>query len=377
MRLPFRIGIPSALLLSVLATAGGAAQTRVFRAGGSDLLMGLGAANKAVAGAVVASTRDLYSVYWNPAGLAGIEGFQIGASTAFRTEVYDVDFVGIAFGTDLLAPLGLKTGVALAYFPRLHVESEGQFDPDDFESLFIRFTLPFLPDDFDGTISSKTREVRLGIGVAPEEGGRWRVGFGVGYIDCTTLSCGVRASDPGNYFATTTLAYSWGFYGGVQFDLGERFTLGFIFRDPFTELDVEIITEDVDGTRTEFFDVEFPKDLALGVEWRKSSNLTFYGTVQRLAGKYGVNSIDISLLRSGVTLAAGEWDLAAGLMLQLRIAGTHFADLREEAPFLPTLGIGRSIGSLHLFLAVYPDPAMTAHFNRPYMNLDLTVRLSF
>jgi hypothetical protein len=154
-------------------------------------------------------------------------------------------------------------------------------------------------------------------------------------------------------------------------------TLGFIFRDPFTRLNVEIVTEDSDGTRFEYFDVEFPKDVAVGVEWRMSPKRTFYSTVQRWAGKYSFNSIDISMLRSGVSVAAGDWTLSAGVMLQLRIAGTAFADLRDEAPFLLTLGAGRSIGGLDFFATVYPDPAMSAHLNRLYPNVDVMLRAHF
>ncbi len=63
------------LFLSVLILWSGSSSlhAREFSAEGSDLLIGVGATQIARAGAVVAADNGVYSLYWNPAGLADLK----------------------------------------------------------------------------------------------------------------------------------------------------------------------------------------------------------------------------------------------------------------------------------------------------------------
>ncbi|MFH1766261.1 MAG: hypothetical protein ABIF09_18920, partial [Gemmatimonadota bacterium] len=162
---------------------------RTFKAEGSDLLMGVGGRAMALGGAVVAGTGDVYSTYWNPAGLVEADGVQLSVARQLNAELVDVNFAGLVLNLDGMNVGGIKTAVALSWITRLHVKAEGHFGPEDLETVFLRFALPGLPDDFDGKIESKTRDYRLSLSLSPVSDRRWSLGATVSRVDCRTDFC--------------------------------------------------------------------------------------------------------------------------------------------------------------------------------------------
>ena len=166
--------------------------------------MGVGARAMALGGAVVARTDDVYSVYWNPAGLVEADAFQISAARQLNADLIAVNFAGLVLNADRLRAGGMKAALALSWMTRLHVEAEGHFGPQDLETVFLRFALPSLPDDFDGHIESKTRDFRLSLALSPGSAPRWSLGATVSRIHCRTDFCGGTADDPGNHKVAST-----------------------------------------------------------------------------------------------------------------------------------------------------------------------------
>ena len=84
--------IVAALALTLVATSGASAQvvsvaagefTKVGLAGGQFLKIGVGARGTAMAGAYGGVADDISSIYWNPAGLAQVEGYGADFSHTF------------------------------------------------------------------------------------------------------------------------------------------------------------------------------------------------------------------------------------------------------------------------------------------------------
>jgi hypothetical protein len=105
---------------------------RSFRGEGSDLMMGVGAAAIAKSGAVTASSKDIYSMYWNPAGLAEMNQNQISISGQLDAELTGINFAAIAINNKWIRFGRYQTAIGLARLPRLHVKANGRYGPDDF-----------------------------------------------------------------------------------------------------------------------------------------------------------------------------------------------------------------------------------------------------
>jgi len=202
-----------------------AAQT--FDVEGSDLLLGVGSRAKALSGAVSAGTNDIYSVYWNPAGLAELTENQASISGQLNAKMIPVNFAGIAFTGEWLKFAGLKSSIALSWITRLHVKATGAYKENDIESIFLRFSLPDLTADFDGTLESKTKDYRLTWAVMPEENASWSFGAAVSYIDCKTFFCGTTADQPGRYKISTTKASTYAFHVGGKYFYSDDLTFAF------------------------------------------------------------------------------------------------------------------------------------------------------
>lgn len=96
----------TALLMSALCVSSALAGSglRIGTAGGQELLIPVGSRGTAMGGTVVASTYGLESIFWNPAGLASLEGTEAMFSHQPYIADIDVNFGGIAtaiegFGT--------------------------------------------------------------------------------------------------------------------------------------------------------------------------------------------------------------------------------------------------------------------------------------
>ena len=257
------------LLLTLLLST--AVQARSFRGEGSDLMMGIGAAAIARSGAVTASTSDIYSMYWNPAGLAQMGGNQVTLSGQLDAELTGINFAALAFNNKWLRFGRYQAAIGIARLNLLHVKASGAYGPDDFESIFLRYALPGLPDDFDGDIESKTRDSRITIAISPADDARWSLGINIGEIHCKTSFCGVFATDPGNFTVASTDAKATTVGIGGKYKLNDNLTLGVNIKDIDTDLDVETITTDQNGTTIERFTTGFPLSITIAALWQRAS----------------------------------------------------------------------------------------------------------
>jgi len=95
------------LLLLGLATAYAGNDRRIGTAGAQELRIPFGSRGSAMSGAVVANTSGVESIYWNPAGLATLDGTQAMFTHLPYFADIDVNFVGAATYIDGIGSLGL------------------------------------------------------------------------------------------------------------------------------------------------------------------------------------------------------------------------------------------------------------------------------
>ena len=371
--------IAALLLFPAAANASTLQAARTFRAEGSDLLMGVGARAMGLGGAVVARTDDVYSVYWNPAGLVEADAFQISAARQLNGDLIDVNFAGLVLNTDRLRVGGMKAALALSWITRLHVEAEGHFGPQDLETVFLRFALPGLPDDFDGHIESKTKDYRFSLALTPVSDPRWSFGATVSRVDCRTDFCGVTADDPGNYKVASTDATTIAVNLGAKLFLSERLSLGINLKDVDTRLDVEVTVTDQDGTTQESFVSRFPRDLTLGLLWKQKNDLDLEVDYQTIFGEYGASNLDFRMFRAGVEKTVDALSYRIGLLVPLKIESESTGDVRDQMPlpFSITLGAGWHAERLMVDLALYAHPVMSYERERIFPAADLSVAYRF
>jgi len=84
------------LILVALAGTAWANQARVGSSGAQFLKIGVGSKYQGMAEASVAATNDIYSLYWNPAGLVEIENWAVGFTNVNWLLDVDLNFVGAA-----------------------------------------------------------------------------------------------------------------------------------------------------------------------------------------------------------------------------------------------------------------------------------------
>ena len=353
------------------------AQGRSFQAEGSDLMMGVGPKNMALAGAVVAVSDDAYSSFWNPAGLSQIKGVNLSVAKQLNAKLIPGNFFGAAISTNLLRRFSLDSTLAFSFIPRLHIKAEGAFKEDDFESIFIRYALPGLPADFDGEVESKTKDYRFSWGIAPDKDARWRFGMAISYIECGTSFCGVFARDPGNYTIASTNATAWAVHIGAKYHYDEKLTFGLSLKDLNTTLDVETIITDDQGTRNEIFHTSFPRDLTLALAWQYSPQIRLSSDLQHIFGHYGNYTIDFRIWRNGIDYHAGPWHYRAGLMIPLRLKSEQIEDVEPPLPFTPTAGLGWQKQGFSADIALYVHPVMSYQRKKAHPAVDVSMSLDF
>jgi hypothetical protein len=96
----------AALLVLGLTTAFAGNADRIGSAGAQELRIPYGSRGTAMGGAVVANTYGIESMYWNPAGLASLEGTQ--AMFSYLPYIADIDqnFVGVATSIEDFGTIG-------------------------------------------------------------------------------------------------------------------------------------------------------------------------------------------------------------------------------------------------------------------------------
>lgn len=348
---------------------------RTFYAEGSDIMLGVGARNIALAGAVTSSTNDVYSTYWNPAGLSRLQKSEITISHRPGAELVPVNFLGAAFVVPDILDSGWKMSYAFAFIPRLHIYGSGTFHEDEFESIFMRYALPGLEGDFTGTIESKTKDYRMAFGFSPIASPEFRAGFSIGYVDCATTFCGIKADSPGNYTIASAGATAFTFNFGFQYDYSEKFTFGLNVNDLNTKLDVEVIETDDTGTTNKNYIVELPRDIALGMVWHQSKQLDISADVRYLSGNYGSYVIDFRTARVGVELK-NYWegvDLQAGLLIPIKFASDKTKEFDIPYFAAPSFGIGYKKGKFKLESALFVEPVSSYQVSKPRAAFELSL----
>lgn len=94
------------LLLLSLSTAYAGNETRSGTAGASELLIPYGSRGTAMGGSVISTASGLEAMFWNPAGLASMEGSEVMFSHMPYLADIDVDFFGIATKVEGFGTLG-------------------------------------------------------------------------------------------------------------------------------------------------------------------------------------------------------------------------------------------------------------------------------
>lgn len=374
----FHFVITGSISLVIMFSSVIAVHARSFEGEGSDLLMGVGARNIALGGAVTASSYDIYSTYWNPAGLAEIDENQLALSRQLGGTLDPLSFAGIAITHPRLTFWGYKTVLAYSWIPRLHIKASGKYDSDDLESVFTNYALPGLPTDFDGNIESKTREHRMTLALTPAADPAWSVGVNIGRVDCGTEFCGTFAADPDNYTIASTGATAITVGFGAKYHASEQLTVGINVKDLDTKLDVETIVTDSNGTETKTFETNFPREITTGILFRYQEDVALTADFQYVSGEYGDSEIDFRIVRAGFEKKANNIYYRFGLIvpLELQTSSQNFTnDL--PIPFFPTVGAGWDIKWADINFAIYPNPLMSYTNNSVEISTDISFVFKF
>ena len=366
-----------ALSIVMLLHSPAQAQEKVFYAEGSDTLMGIGGRYIGLAGAGAAISDDLYSLYFNPAGLAEIESLEFAVAKQVNAELLPINFAGAAIRLPLLDRFGISTVAAVGYIPRLHIYGEGKFSADDLESVFLRYALPGLTGDFDGIISSKTKDLRIAVAFSPLDSDRWAVGFSVGRVDCATYFCGVSAQGADGYKIISTEATAYTFNMGARYKITDDLVFGVSVKDVNTTLDVSVQITDENGVSESVFQTSFPTDVTVGLLWNYSDTLSLTADYQTMFGNYGTYDIDVRILRLGAEKRFGQIAARAGLVVPLNISSSELPDIVLPFPVAPTFGVGWDTGGLNIDLALYGHPLMSYSRDSIYIAGDLSVTYRF
>ncbi len=353
-----------------------AARARTFEAEGADTGAGLGARYIALGGTGVASSDDVYSVYYNPAGLAEASGFELSVSRQLNATLHPVNFVGGAWQLPLGANAGVRATLGAAYYPRIHARASGAFADSDFESVFLRYLLPGISGTFDGDIDTKTKSYRLALGMAPADGAAWSAGVYVEKIDCRSNFCGVHATSNG-YATQSTGATATGVGFGLRWRPSVGWTLGASVSDLHTRLTVNSVTTDAAGTRSQQTSAQFPRKLAGGAAWQLASDTRLFADYEMMKGRYGRSEIDLQLFRLGGEKRIGVWAWRGGAVVPTRVYSSASGTLKTPFPFSPTLGIGWRGDALKIDFAVYAHAVMSMYKDAISPAADLSLSLAF
>jgi long-subunit fatty acid transport protein len=352
------------------------AAAREFVAEGSDLLMGIGPIQIARGSAVVASDNGIYSLFWNPAGLAQLTHHQWALAGQFNRELAHISFAGVAFVLPKIVPLGLKSVVGLSYVPRAHFKAKGAFKPNEIETTFMQSGLPGMIGGFNGKLTSKTSDYRVGLGVRFDTLPELDLGASVGRIRCHTLFAGYHKDDTTNFTQKEIWANAWAIDLGARYHINDDLTLGITLKNINADLDVKTVTIDSSGTRTRLFSVPYIKDLSIGLDYRYSDNLSFALAYQFLYGTYNTSSFDFKLLRAGGTYHYGNIDYHFGLIAPIKISGSKIKNIKLPAPAMPTFGLSYTHDDITVGTAIYfhPIKSLAANSVKPVIDFSLSYK---
>ncbi|MBU1659217.1 hypothetical protein KKG72_09230 [bacterium] len=351
-------------------------EANVFDAEGSDLLMGVGAKEIARGGAAVAKTNDIYSIFWNPAGLSEITAGEMSLSTQADGDLSRINFFGIAYAFPL-EEIGIKISFAFAYIPRLYMKASGEFRESDFESVFLRYTLPGLSGNFDGKIDSKTDDLRVALAVSPLKNRFWSLGFSIASVNCATTFGGVTMEDPTNFQSVSTIARAVSFGIGAKYYANESLTFGLNIKNIDSTLTVAVDRIDKSGYTHNSYEVEFPIDLTFGANWKLNDVMDLAMDYQQVYGAYGDYNIDFRTLRMGTSIDDDSLSYHVGAIIPLKLASDKLEQINLRIPLAPTAGMGWHNDTVDVSFAFYFHPIISHQKGSPSPSLDVTVGYKF
>lgn len=352
-------------------------QEKVFIGEGSDTLMGIGGRYIGLAGAGAAISNDLFALYFNPAGLAEIETAEVVIAKQLNAELLPINFAGAALRLPFFDKIGISAVVAAGYIPRLHMYANGAFSANDLESVFLRYALPGMSGDFDGRITSKTKDYRAALAVSPKGSDQWSLGFSVGKVDCATFFCGVSAQGVGGYKIISTSATAYTLNIGGRYKIADNLTFGVSVKDINTTLDVAVQITDKNGVEDAIFQTSFPTNVTVGLLWNYNDTFDLTADYQTMFGYYGAYDIDVRILRFGAEKRFGRISTRAGLVVPLNISSSRLPEIVLPFPVAPTVGVGWNTDRLNVDIALYGHPLMSYSQNAIYIASDISVSYKF
>lgn len=366
-----RLWIVLLLLVGLDRTA-----AREFAAEGSDLLMGVGPLQIAQGSAVVASDNGVYSLFWNPAGLAALNQHQWALAGQINRTLAHISFAGLGLVLPKYTPLGLKTVLGFSYVPRAHFTANGTFKANEVETMFMQSGLPGMAGGFSGKLQSKTNDYRIGLGMRFDALPRLDLGGSLGRIRCHSLFAGYHKNDTTNFTNKEIWANAWALDLGARYRIREDLTFGIVLKNIRADLDVKTVTTDNSGTHTLNFSVPYINDVSLGLDYRYSDSLSFSLAYQYLYGTYSTSTFDIRLLRLGGTYRYGRLHGHFGLVAPLRIAGSKLQNVKLPVPAMPTFGLSYDYKNITFGTALYfhPIKSLAARSAKPVMDFSVQYR---
>ncbi len=347
-----------------------------FEAEGSDLLMGVGPSQIAKGGAVVASVNDIYSIYWNPAGLSDINSTQIAVAGQLNRPLAHLSFAGAAFALPYLKALGFKATAGVAFIPRVYFKADGTFKSNELKTSFLRTALPGMSGGFTGKIDSETNDYRIGLGGYFEKLPSLKFGASLGRVKCHTLFSGYR-SDPADPIDMNVHADAWAADVGIIYKLNDNLSFGAVLKHINGELDVKTVTKHKYSSNKRHFKAKFIKDLNIGVNYRLSEKWEFGLGYEMMYGKYSMNQFDFQLIRFYGAYHSGHYSYHLGLIAPLKIKTDTIKEFKLPFPVMPTVGVDYSTGNLTIGSAFYVHPVMTFATKQIQAAVDLSVKYSF
>ena len=364
------------LFVLILWSGSSAIHAREFEAEGSDLLMGVGAIQIARAGAVVAADNGVYSLYWNPAGLADLEHNAIAMTGQFHRALAHVGFLGAAFVLPTDARWGVHSVLGFSYLPRAHFTAKGKFKDKEMETMFVQVALPGLPGGFDGDLRSKTNDYRIGLGLRWDRLPNLSLGASVGRVRCHTVFTGYRPRSVGQVSADIT-ARATSIDLGAKYRLNDDLTFGITLKHLHSDLTSRVVITEGGVPKAHTSLTPFIKDLTVGLDYRYSPKWEFGLVYQTLFGQYGNDPFDIKLLRASATYHGTSLDYHVGLIAPITMQTDVIKDFKLPAPAMPTFGVSYETGHWTLGATMYIHPIMSLTTRKITPAMDLSVGYRF
>ncbi len=349
---------------------------REFQTEGSDLLMGVGAKQIARGGAVVASDNGVYSMYWNPAGLADMDRDQVAIAGQLDRDLAHVSFAGIAFIMPKNEEIGFRSTVGLSYIPRAYFQADGRFEKDAFETVFVEKAVPGMSGGFDGKLDSETNDYRIGLGTSFDILPELSIGASVGKIKCKTIFKGYMLGET-NYIKRDIGAQATSIDIGMKYKLSDNLTFGAVVKNINSDLDVHIVTTDINGSTVRDFIAPFINDALIGIEYRYSDDIDLSIVYQSLYGTYSSNDFDFKIVRLGATYRTSLLDYHAGLIIPIKLNAGDMEKPKLPAPAMPTIGVSYSYGDISLDAVFYIHPIMSYTTNSIKPAVDVSISYQF